>query len=172
MSLDLFTLSHLILITIHKVVLSLFKIIQLRDDRMGIWSEICLILGFPDGSSGRETACNAGDIGDMDTGLNLGSGRSSGGENGNPLHYFSLENPMDRGAWRAIVQRSQRIEHDWATKHSHAGKKKSKWRNSLIIFLLSAHWNDDILDNELNKALLKLMWPIYFYFSLQLLEKS
>lgn len=36
MSLDLFTLSHLILITIHKVVLSLFKIIHLRDDRMGI----------------------------------------------------------------------------------------------------------------------------------------
>ena len=31
------------------------------------------------------------------------SGRSPGGGNGNPIHYFCLENPMDRGAWRAIV---------------------------------------------------------------------
>ena len=29
--------------------------------------------------------------------------RSSGGENGNPLQYFCLENSMDRGAWRATV---------------------------------------------------------------------
>ena len=65
---------------------------------MGIWSEIFLILGFPSGSSGRETACNAEDIADMDTGLIPGLGRSPGGENGNPLQYFSLENPMDRGA--------------------------------------------------------------------------
>ena len=32
-----------------------------------------------------------------------GSGRSPGEENGNPLQYFCLENPMDRGAWWAIV---------------------------------------------------------------------
>ena len=32
-----------------------------------------------------------------------GSGRSLGGENGNPLQYSCLENPMDRGAWQAIV---------------------------------------------------------------------
>ena len=37
----------------------------------------------------------------MDTGLNLGSGTSSGGENGNPLEYFCLENSMDSGAWQA-----------------------------------------------------------------------
>ena len=30
-------------------------------------------------------------------------GRSPGGQNGNPLQYFCLENPMDRGAWRATV---------------------------------------------------------------------
>ena len=30
-------------------------------------------------------------------------GRSPGGEHGNPLQYSSLENPMDRGAWRATV---------------------------------------------------------------------
>ena len=33
------------------------------------------------------------------------SGRFPGGEHGNPLQYSCLENPMDRGAWRAIVHR-------------------------------------------------------------------
>ena len=33
------------------------------------------------------------------------SGRSPRGGNGNPLHFSSLENPMDRGAWRATVHR-------------------------------------------------------------------
>ena len=32
-----------------------------------------------------------------------GSGRSPGGEHGNPLQYSCLENPLDRGAWRATV---------------------------------------------------------------------
>ena len=36
-------------------------------------------------------------------GLILGSGRSPGEGNGNPLQYFCLENPTDRGAWWAIV---------------------------------------------------------------------
>ena len=43
-------------------------------------------------------AYNAGDLG-----LIPGSGRSSGEGNGNPLQYSCLENPMDRGAWWAIV---------------------------------------------------------------------
>ena len=42
---------------------------------------------------------NAGDTGDA--GSIPRSGRSSGEENGNPLQYSSLENPMDRGAWLA-----------------------------------------------------------------------
>ena len=37
------------------------------------------------------------------TGLIPGSGGSPGGENANPLQYSCLENPMDRGAWQAIV---------------------------------------------------------------------
>ena len=49
--------------------------------------------------SGKESACNAGDVGSIP-----GSGRSpGGGGNGNPLQYSYLGNPMDRGAWRAIV---------------------------------------------------------------------
>ena len=54
--------------------------------------------GFPGGSNGKESACSAGDLG-----LILGSGRSPGEGHGNPLQYSCLENPMDRGAWRATV---------------------------------------------------------------------
>ena len=51
-------------------------------------------LSFPDGSDGKASAYNVGDLGSI-----LGSGRSSGEGNGNPLQYYCLENPMDRGAW-------------------------------------------------------------------------
>ena len=44
------------------------------------------------GSDGKESACNAGDLGSI-----------PGGGNGNPLQYSCLGNPMDRGAWWAIV---------------------------------------------------------------------
>ena len=60
-------------------------------------------LGFLDGSECKECACNAEDTGDV--GLIPGSGRSLGEGNGNPLWYSCLENPVDRGAWWATVQR-------------------------------------------------------------------
>ena len=41
---------------------------------------------------------NAGDTGSIPR-----SGRSPGGENGDPLHYSCLDNPMDRGVWQAIA---------------------------------------------------------------------
>ena len=50
--------------------------------------------------SGKETACQAGDVGSIP-----GLGRLPGEENGNPLQYSCLGNPMDRGAWRATVHR-------------------------------------------------------------------
>ena len=56
---------------------------------------------FLDGLVGEESTCSVGDAGDI--GSILGSGRSPGGGNGNPLQYSCLENSMDRGAWRAIV---------------------------------------------------------------------
>ena len=49
----------------------------------------------------KKLLANAGDI--RDTGLIPGSGRTPGGRHGNPLQYSCLENPMDRGAWRATV---------------------------------------------------------------------
>ena len=49
----------------------------------------------------KNPSANAGDIPAM--GSIPGSRRSPGGGHGNPLQYFCLENPMNRGAWRAIV---------------------------------------------------------------------
>ena len=54
--------------------------------------------GFPCGSEGKVSACNAGDLGSIP-----GSGRTPGGGKGNPLQYSCLENPTDRGAWQATV---------------------------------------------------------------------
>ena len=48
--------------------------------------------------SGKESTCNAGDLG-----LSPGLGRSPGGGNGNPLQYSCLENRRDRGAWWAAI---------------------------------------------------------------------
>ena len=53
---------------------------------------------FPWCLSDKESACNKGDMG-----LILVSGRSPGEENGSPLQYSFLGNPMDRGAWWARV---------------------------------------------------------------------
>ena len=85
-------------------------------------------MGFPGGSDGKESACNAGDLG-----LIPGSGRSPGGGHDNPLQYSYLENRMDRGAWRATVHGVAKVGHDLVTKHStllglprwHSGKESS-----------------------------------------------
>ena len=58
------------------------------------------VQNFPGDSDGKEFACYAGDLGSIS-----GSERSPREENGHPLHYSCLENPMDRGAWWAIVNR-------------------------------------------------------------------
>ena len=49
---------------------------------------------FPSGSDSKVSAYNVGNPGSI-----LGSGRSPGEGNGNPLQYSCLENPMDRGTW-------------------------------------------------------------------------
>ena len=53
---------------------------------------------FTGGSDGKESMCNARDPCSI-----LGSRRSPGEGNGDPLQYFYLENSMDGGAWRATV---------------------------------------------------------------------
>ena len=69
------------------------------------------MLSFPRSSVGKESACNSGD-----PGLIPGLWRSPGEGNGNPLWYSCLKNPMDRGAWQAIVHGVTRVRHDLATK--------------------------------------------------------
>ena len=53
---------------------------------------------FPIGSDGKESVCNT-----VDPGSVPGLGQSPGEGNSYPLQYSCLENPMDRGAWWAIV---------------------------------------------------------------------
>ena len=63
---------------------------------------LTMSLGFPGGASGKESSYNA-----RDTGLIPGSRRCPGEGHGDPLQYSCLENPMDRGAWRATVRREK-----------------------------------------------------------------
>ena len=53
-------------------------------------SHISVSLGFPCGSTGKESTCNAGDLGSI-----LGLRRSPGEGKGSPLQYSGLENSMD-----------------------------------------------------------------------------
>ena len=62
------------------------------------FNKLSLSKGFPGGSDGKESACNEGDLS-----LILGLRISPGEGHNNPLQYSCLENPMDRGAWQAIV---------------------------------------------------------------------
>ena len=55
---------------------------------------------------GKESTCDAGDAGDVDS--IPGSGRSLGGGYCDLLQYSCLENSMERGAWRATAQRGHK----------------------------------------------------------------
>ena len=66
-------------------------------------------MGFPGGSDGKESACNA------EQGSILGLERCPGEGNGYPLQYFCLENPMDRRAWQATVHAVTKVRHDQVT---------------------------------------------------------
>ena len=58
----------------------------------------------------KNPPANVGAIRDVDS--IPGLGRSLGEENGNPLQYSFLENPVDRGAWWATVHRVSKSGHD------------------------------------------------------------
>ena len=62
--------------------------------------------GFPGGSDGKESACNAGDLGSIP-----GLGKSPEEGNGYPLLYSCLGNPMDKGAWQGTVHGVIRVRH-------------------------------------------------------------
>ena len=87
--------------------------------------------GFPGGSDGKVSAYHAGDPGSI-----LGSGRSPGERNGNPLQHSCLENPMDGGAWWAAVHgvaRSPTRPSDFTfTFHFHAWEKEMATHSSTL----------------------------------------
>ena len=74
--------------------------------------------GFPDGASGKELPCQC--TRRRRHGFNPWVGKIPGGGHGNPLQYSCLENPMDRGAWRAIVHRvaKSRTWLKWLSTHT------------------------------------------------------
>ena len=67
------------------------------------WQSTPVFWGFPGGSLGTESACNAGDPGSVP-----GLGRSPVEGHGDPLQYSCLENPTDRGAWRGYSPRGRK----------------------------------------------------------------
>ena len=83
-----------------------------------LYTEKCLlIVGFPRGLGGKESACNAGDLRSTS-----GSGRSSGEGNDNPFQDSCLENSTDRGAWKATVHGVTKSCTRLSDYHSHAAK--------------------------------------------------
>ena len=82
--------------------------------------QISRVKGFPGSSVGKESTCNAGDMG-----LIPGSERSPGGETGNSFQYSCLENPMDRTAW-------------WATVHwiSKSQTQLSNWAHTQAVYIV------------------------------------
>ena len=78
----------------------IFFILASVDERLGGFHVLAIVnsaatpvfVGFPGGSAGKESTCNAGDLGSIP-----GAGGSLGEGNGNPLQYSCL----DRGAWQA-----------------------------------------------------------------------
>ena len=100
---------------------------------------------FPRWLSGKESACSAGDRGD--TSLIPGSGRSSGGGHGNPFQYSCQENPMDRGAWWAMVRSVAESQTQLKRLSMHTCSLLSPWKTQttwrkkqLAIFWVFSPW--------------------------------
>ena len=75
------------------------QLIKINEKKNKVLS--CVLRDFQVALVVKNLSANAGDL--RDVGLILGSGRCPGGGHGNPLQYSCLENPMDRGAWLAMV---------------------------------------------------------------------
>ena len=77
--------------------------------------------GFPVGSDSKESTCNAGNVDSIP-----GSGRSLGEGNGNLLQHSCPENPMDGGAWRAVI-------HGVTKSWTRPSNEHFSWRTDLIL---------------------------------------
>ena len=107
----------------------------------------CSILLFPGGSNGKVSVYSEGD-----PGLSPGLGRSPGEGNGNPLQYYCLENPMDRGAWKGTVHGAAK---SWTrlsdvpvipvSKNKNKKLQKNFLFACLFVCLLKKDWRDRLL---------------------------
>ena len=92
------TYTFRIVTSFHEITILLVKI-EYCTNILPLWG---IPLRLPCGSAGKESACNAGDLGSIP-----GLGRSPGEEKGHPLQYSGLENSMDY-----TDMGSQRVRHD------------------------------------------------------------
>ena len=90
-------------------------------------------MGFPGGSDGKESSCNAGDTGSIP-----GLGESPREENDYPLHYSCLENPMDQRAWWATTSKCPKL---YQKSNKTAGKSTYNAYESIIfIYRVGQTW--------------------------------
>ena len=107
-----------------------------------IWKETPLlrIPGFPDGSGGKESACNSGDLGSIPE-----LGRSLGGGHGNPLQYSCLENPHGQRSLAGYSpwghKESDRTDRLSTHTHTHTLRKVNKTGDRLTILFNQWIWN-------------------------------
>jgi len=78
----------------------------------------------------KDLPANGGDV--RGGGSISGLGRSPGGEHGNPLQYYCLENPMDRGAWWATVHAvtKSRTRLKQLKTHTHTHTHTHRWSHT------------------------------------------
>ena len=119
------------------------------------------LMGFPSGSVGKESACDAGDLDSI-----LGSGRFARGRHSDPLQYSCLENPMDRGSWWAIVHGVTKIR-SWLRTWWHTHRVRDTVQlcsNELFPFLchrsIFAHY--DIQQGRvISLVISKWLWDVH-----------
>ena len=128
---------------------------------MYILNMLFIFVYFPHSLVGKESACNAGN-----PGLISGLGRSPGEGNDNPLQCSCLENPMGRGAWRAMVHGITRVGYDLATEPPTTTTTKT------FLLCLIKVWKDFTFNVMIDVIRFKLSFccPLsylgYLYFSL------
>ena len=91
-----------------------------------------MVVKYLGGSDDKESTCSIGDLNSIP-----GLGRSPGEGNGNPLQCSCLENPMDRGAWQAIVHCVAKSWTRLKDKYTHTQLNLSLWVKAPVMWKLS-----------------------------------
>ena len=104
-------------------------------------------VGFPSGSDSKASICNAGDPSSVPN-----SGRSPGEGHGNSPQYACLGNPMNRGAWYAMVHRITESQTQLSNKHTEClitNRFYKKQHNWSLIMMHVYYSNCDLYTEEL-----------------------